>query len=479
MLLARCLPLVVLFALVAAARAELPKTPYEAVVVWDEVLVRSGPGKQMYYPTGKLKRGDRVTVRRHDPGGWFVIDPPPGSFSWIATEFVRRTEGNRGVVTANNFVRIGSELGEVSEAIRHMVVAGEQVEILGERTLQTERGPVRMYKIKPPRGENRWIPGAAVVPASKYRELAQARPKPSPRAAPLPSDTPRGKASNPPQAKKTVQSGQLAKSRQDTAFAKRSEVSKPSGRRPSPSPSPQRRSRDEKLLERPLVRITKDGSHKEPTAEQIAKEKQKQRLEKLDDRFRTIIKQKISEWDFTQLQRDYVQLKKEVKDPLLAYQLQLRLEAVERYQKKKREYDEFVRLTAETSRRDAQLLALQRKALSPTGETPPNGGDQPRSPSRWQRPRPTPATQKPRSRSPRLDGAGIIQRSALTFPGAPRYVLLAPNGRILAYLQPAPNVQLEPYVGRAMGLVGRRYYRPDLQTDFMIVEKLIPVRLKP
>ncbi|HID21038.1 MAG TPA: hypothetical protein EYP14_01370 [Planctomycetaceae bacterium] len=191
--LVRYLPWGVLLAWAAAVQAELPHTPYEAIVVQDEVLVRSGPGKQMYYATGKLKRGDRVMVRRHDPGGWFAIDPPPGSFGWIATEFVRRTEGNRGVVTANNFVRVGSEVGEVPDAVRHLVAAGQEVEILGEQTVPTSRGPVRMYKIAPLPGEHRWIPGAAVVPASKYRKIAQDQPKSSARAAPLPSPAPQTK----------------------------------------------------------------------------------------------------------------------------------------------------------------------------------------------------------------------------------------------------------------------------------------------
>ena len=42
--------------------------PYDAVVESDEAFVRCGPGKD-YYPTEKLKRGDHVTVRRHDPDG--------------------------------------------------------------------------------------------------------------------------------------------------------------------------------------------------------------------------------------------------------------------------------------------------------------------------------------------------------------------------------------------------------------------------
>ena len=79
-----------LSALVNSAAAQASRTfPYDAVVVDDEVYARSGPGKQ-YYPTSRFRKGDPVSVVRQDPGGWFMIEPPLGSFSWVRTEFVRR-----------------------------------------------------------------------------------------------------------------------------------------------------------------------------------------------------------------------------------------------------------------------------------------------------------------------------------------------------------------------------------------------------
>jgi hypothetical protein len=80
---------------------------------------------------------------------------------------------------------------------------------------------------------------------------------------------------------------------------------------------------------------------------------------------------------------------------------------------------------------------------------------------------------------PRFDGAGIVQRAAAAGTGAPAYVLITPQGRVLAYLQPANGVNLEPYVGKAMGIYGQRTHRPDLRTDQIIVRSLTPVRLAP
>jgi hypothetical protein len=56
-------------------------------------------------------------------------------------------------------------------------------------------------------------------------------------------------------------------------------------------------------------------------------------------------------------------------------------------------------------------------------------------------------------------------------------VLLAPNGRILAYLQADRGVNLDAFVGRAMGILGSRAYHPELQTDLIVVRGMIPVRL--
>jgi hypothetical protein len=100
--------------------------------------------------------------------------------------------------------------------------------------------------------------------------------------------------------------------------------------------------------------------------------------------------------------------------------------------------------------------------------TPPGGGAMPpMAPPRQIRP----------PGSPPLDGAGVVQRAASTFPNGPRHVLLAPNGRILAYLQADRGVNLDAYVGREMGVMGARAFHPQLQTDLIIVRGMVPVRL--
>jgi hypothetical protein len=56
-------------------------------------------------------------------------------------------------------------------------------------------------------------------------------------------------------------------------------------------------------------------------------------------------------------------------------------------------------------------------------------------------------------------------------------VLISPAGKVLAFLG-SNTVDLKQYLGRPVGLYGKRGFRADLQTDYIQVESAIPVRLK-
>ena len=115
------------------------------------------------------------------------------------------------------------------------------------------------------------------------------------------------------------------------------------------------------------------------------------------------------------------------------------------------EEEDLARVQSETARRDMELAEVQRRQEAQLASL----------------------------RQPRFDGAGIVERSALTRRGAPRYVLLAPSGRVLAYLAPAPGVNLEGWIGRAAGVYGSRLPHPDLKSDLITVNRLTAVRLVP
>ena len=61
-------------------------------------------------------------------------------------------------------------------------------------------------------------------------------------------------------------------------------------------------------------------------------------------------------------------------------------------------------------------------------------------------------------------------------PEVPRHVLVAPNGRILVYLQEQPGIPLDKFVGQAMGVDGERHRHPELTPPMIVVERLTPAQ---
>ena len=155
--------------------------PYEATVRTQQVDVRCGPGDG-YYVTGRLTQNQSVKVHRHDPGGWYMIAPPTGSFSWIEADLVERQGGNRGIVRISRstngqsrraIVRIGSQLSDAHSYYGRELYDGDSVEILAEQPIHTKHGPVSMYKITPPTLEYRWVKGDYIVAIGEDAQRAQ------------------------------------------------------------------------------------------------------------------------------------------------------------------------------------------------------------------------------------------------------------------------------------------------------------------
>jgi hypothetical protein len=87
------LTLELLFAGVAIAQ-EVPETTYTAEVVSAEAVARCGPSDK-FYPTNRLRPGERLQVLGSDPSHQYLrIVPPKGSFSWVETRRVRQMYPN-------------------------------------------------------------------------------------------------------------------------------------------------------------------------------------------------------------------------------------------------------------------------------------------------------------------------------------------------------------------------------------------------
>ena len=97
---------------------------------------------------------------------------------------------------------------------------------------------------------------------------------------------------------------------------------------------------------------------------------------------------------------------------------------------------------------------------------------QPTTPQQTTQPTPTPRL------TPQFTAAGIVRPIATNHPKLPSFVLVAPNGQLLAFLQPAAGISLAGWVNRSVGVSGPRGFNRDLQADLLQIRSIHPVRLR-
>jgi hypothetical protein len=446
---------ILLFAgLTGSLDAQVRKFPYQARVVVDQVHVHSGGGED-FYATQSLQKDAVVTVLRHDPGGWYMIQPPSGSFSWIKQKFVNKTSGSEGeVVGSDAVVFVGSEFGDEITVWQRKLNAGDKVKILGQREIDTLAGPQQMYRIAPPAREYRWIQGASLVPVdAKIRQQHDSDPWR------LPSSI--GSDQRSPQLRSSGQPSQGG----DTTMPVQ--------------PS------------RQLVRL-----------QQIRSEQRQ--LRDIDERFRSMILGDQSGWDLNAIEADYRALQNEATYRPLSGQIDLRYPAIDRYRQRKAEIEDFKRLTSQTEKRDAELLAKRDEARSMTASFAGFDGslqlDGLAAADEWttEASNPfaefemnasmttpsAPATTAQASQTinipagSRYIGAGILTRSDAQ-NGSSGYVLTNSAGKILAHVAPSgSDINLDSHVGQQVGLHGTRYFKDDIKSDYIEVSGLEQVRLR-
>jgi hypothetical protein len=461
----------------ATAQSRTEKFPYDAIIADDQVYARSGPGKQ-YYPTSRLRKGDHVTVIRHDHGGWFMIEPPPGSFAWVRQEYVNR-QGDRGLITGDSQIVawIGTSFGDDHFVESRRLQPGEAVEIVGEKTLRDDRGDVAYFRIKSPKGHFRWISGAKVVTSEQQLAAANARA----RGDDLPTYDKSSENVGHDSEATRVDMASLEPSVNDSNPTNSKSVPAPKefSRRPAPTPKDL-----EELDTTTSPRTSTKNESGPPTSLVTMDAAGQQRLAAIDEQMKEMLQRNTRDWDFAPIEAELQALQAQESTSTGAAR---RLASLGKYQRIKADYDDFASIMDKTNRRDAELAAAQRgnppaapSRASPTPtprpQTPPPSNLRNATPGRSTAPsRPVPSNPSVKNR---FGGAGIIRQSGSNQAGVPQYMLVHPNGQRLAYLQ-GEGVDLSKYVGEAMGLEGDRYYRPDLKSDFMIVKSLQPVKLKP
>ena len=384
------------------------------------------------------------------------------------------------------------------------MVEGEVVTILGTATMRSGDKPIEMLKIAPPRGEYRYINRRDVTPADEYQRRPEL----------LASSQTSGPASNGPGNSSTTtgpfgepistgpstaaSSGSAGKPKVgEKAFDLQQSLAGSSGAGPA-SPGFQTLSKlPDQLPGSARQGIAMPGvgfEAPEPLGQAAIPEQDRAEVEQAwqnvmqtDGQFRQMIKRPVSQWNLDALRRGYQQSAEKLENPSLKRQVENRIAAVDRYQKLYADQIAIEQILSRTETRDAEIRqSYMAKWHSVSTTNPPTTRIlKPAAiPSPASTPNPTPAATAAASPAPtgppaKFAGAGVVQRSALSRPGFPSHVLLAPDGRVLSYLQAGPGINLDQHIGRSVGITGARGFRPELNADLMVVRGLTPVRLQP
>ena len=388
--------------------------PYTVFVESPDAELRAGPGSE-HYVTNRLEWGTRLEVYRHDPGGWFAVRPPLGSFSWVEADKLRMTDepGVAEVTGDEAHSWVGTTEQVSSHAWQVRMKRGEMVEVLGVKQFaDAATGQAKTwYKIAPPAGEFRWINGLAV--SRTLPEVATGASGAGGGSATSASSPIAASGSGASTASDAVQNGLTA-------------------------------------ADRPIT-----GTFAE-------------QLDALEVEVSLMAARDAQQWDFAPLRDRAERLVDAGASAVERGQARRLLEQVEQFDDldQRREAlgrtllaanqtipGAMFRETSLTARQPSSILGLNLGALSESIGTGV-GDDEPAAEADF-------------------DATGWLVPVHSLVPGAPPYALVNEENTTLSYLTPAPGHNVHRYLGRPVGIIGQRSYVPHLDAPHITVRRVV------
>jgi SH3-like domain-containing protein len=387
-------------------------SPYQARVVAAGAAVHSGPGEK-YYPTDTLGQGDLVEVYREKPG-WLAIRPPLNSFSWVSARDLSLRDGGLAEIARDDVLsRIGSRLNDQHNAAQVHLKKGEIVEVLGEGNIRGEK----WYRIAPPAGEFRWIQASLVekagpIPAAPSTASSPAVATSSPASPPSP-------AANDPGVPPLLPG---------TAAADPAAAAKPGATAPASSASS-------------TLSVTTPPQSSATGTGDLSHE-----LSSIELRLSRMAAAPTNLWNTERLERDTAQLMARAKTPAERDAVRVTQDKINRF--------------AEIGRRhnNSTDAAARNSSLANTSAIP----TQPPAPS-------------PQSPSSNYDAVGILRPVVSRRPGAPQFALVDERGQVVSFVTSTPDLNLQPYLGRRIGVVGNRGFIPEFQRSNVTATRVTPL----
>lgn len=411
-----------------ADRAAAESSPYQARVIVGGAPVHSGPGEN-FYPTDKLTQGDFVEVYREKSGGWLAIRPPTGSYSWVAEKDLILKDGGLAEAVKDGVAsRIGSRLSDRHNAAQVRLKKGEGVEVLGEENINGEK----WCKIAPPAGEFRWIHASVVE-----------RSGPIQASGPASATSPAGADANPIQQTSGTSSAPapVSTGTSDLGPPPLLPVSKSSDSNPLPAPNaPATATTAPPATPAPAAQSAPAATSQPPTAQ--ASGDLSHELAAVELRLSRMAAAPTNLWNTERLERDTAQLMARAKT-------QAERDAVRVTQDKINRFAEIGRRASQTSPAIAQAGQPQTSPPSNAAATTVAGVQ--------------------------YDAVGILRPVVSRRAGAPQFALVDERGQVISFVTSTPDLNLQPYLGHRVGVVGNRGYIPEFQRANVTAARVTPL----
>jgi uncharacterized protein YraI len=439
--------------LLCAVAAADESFPYTAYVTSDDVYVRSGPGKN-YYPTEKLVRGSEVEVYRHDPGGWFAIRPPQGSFAWVLAADLRMLPDRQGVAEVakdHSLAFVGSRFSDVRDVRQVKLDRGEQVEVLGEKRFVADGSSKAetWYRISPPAGEFRWVSGRFVtkqghpVPGATTSDR-QAAPavatsptkSPEPIVAAVATDTAaRGETVAIP-ADATLDGGVRTVAYEQPAANTNQRTA-----RTTPPARDTRAPQGRETVAIAAPAPTPTGAAQAPAPSTLQTE-----LDDINLKVSLMIAEEPTVWQFEPLKSRANAALNASRSALDRGRASTILRDIAKYEQIRNQYAASAALRQQTEQRNELLsnsAAVAAESVAP-----------------------------PAIDMSKFDGVGRLTPVQSRRPGAPRFALTDAAGNVVTFVTPDAELPLGNYVGHVVGLTGQRGFMPQLGKPHLTARRL-------
>jgi uncharacterized protein YraI len=362
-----------------------------------------------YYATQRLPRGTRVDVYRHDPGGWLAIRPPEGSFSWMTARHLKMTSEN-GVAE----VVLDGAVAWVGSTNTSVLQYKWQVRL--ERGERVEVLGDQAMTVGPGFATETYFKIAP--PAGEFRWI-HAEQAVSPHSS----------------ANQTVSQTTL---------------------RPDP-----------RSVGGPSASENRDGSTGATSVDvENASPELAKKIEELNVELSLLVTQQIDQWDLESLQKRADALAQQVSSTILARELKAISQRMAEFQTLQRRYQKAQEPVA-----DDENEKINQHGVSVAPQALPDDGEQ------GQDIRTAVgagvAQTSANSGASRYDTEGWLMPVHSTKRVAPPFAVLDDDGRVRAYVTPAPGLNLRRYIKKYVGLVGEQRYVSALHASHITAERVV------